>query len=70
MPGRRDRGAVRIDAAKAATAVADLGAADAAGPPAATSDNKIGAARLIPYLWHAATNFSPLEFNVHRPAPP
>ena len=33
--GRHARGAVRIDAAKAATAAADAGAADSSGPPAA-----------------------------------
>ena len=35
VSGRRDLGAVRIDAAKATTAVAAGGAADAAGPPPA-----------------------------------
>ena len=35
VPGRPARVAVRTDAAKAVTAVADVGAADAAGPPAA-----------------------------------
>ena len=35
VPGRRDRGAIRIGAAKATTAVAAVGAAAAAGPPAA-----------------------------------
>ena len=40
VPGRRDRGAVRIDAAKATTTVADVGAAEAAGC------RRLGAVRL------------------------